>query len=130
MTPIAGTPVSGDVLLTAEEYEKLPNSGVPSELVRGKVIEMSRPTMRHGEICSKVDRLVGNHVDEHQLGRVVSNDACIITERGPDTVRGADVAFYSYARVPKGPAPATYAAIVPEAVFEVRSPNDKWPKVM
>ena len=54
MTPVVGTPVSGDVLLTAEEYEKLPDSGLPTELVRGRVIEMSRPTLRHGEICSKV----------------------------------------------------------------------------
>src|SRR5262245_32327259 len=106
MTPVVGTPVGGDVLLTAEDYEKLPDPGVPTELVRGKVVEMSRPTMRHGEICSKIDRIVGNFVDDQQIGRVVCNDACIITERGPDTVRGAGVAYYSYSRVPKGPAPA------------------------
>lgn len=130
MTPVVGTAVSGDVVLTAEEYEKLPDPGVPTELVRGRVVEMSRPTPRHGQICSKVDRIVGNYVEEQDLGHAVSNDSGIITERGPDTVRGADVAYYSYARLPKGPLPNSYVAVVPEVVFEVRSPNDKWPKVM
>lgn len=130
MTPLIGSPVAGDVLLTAEEYEKLPDAGMPTELVRGRVIEMSRPTLRDGQICSKIDRIVGNHVEEHNLGRTVSNDCCIITGRGPDTVRGADVAYYSFARLPKGPAPATYVSIVPEVVFEVRSPSDRWPAVL
>lgn len=130
MTPVVGTPVGGDVLLSAEEYEKLPERDVPTELVRGRVVEMSRPTPRHGQICSKVDRIIGNHAEERQLGHVVCNDSAILTERGPDTVRGADVAFYSYAKLPPGPLPSSYTNVVPELVFEVRSPNDKWPKVM
>src|SRR5581483_3813003 len=57
---------------------------------------------------------------------VLSNDSGVLTKRGPDTVRGADVAFYSYGRVPPGPLPRTYLAVVPELVFEVRSPTDRW----
>ena len=45
---------------------------------------------------------LGNFVEEHDLGRVMSNDSGVITERDPDTVRGADVAYYSYARLPEG----------------------------
>jgi Uma2 family endonuclease len=41
-------------------------------------------------------------------------------------VRGADVAFYSYARVPRGPLPQGYLAVAPELVFEVRSPTGRW----
>jgi Uma2 family endonuclease len=130
MTPVVGVPVSGDALLTAEQYQQFPDPGVPTELVRGRVVEMSRPTLRHGQICSKIDRIVGNYVEERQLGHAVSNDAGILTERGPDTVRGADVAFYSYARVPRGPLPNSYGDVVPELTFEVRSLNDKWPKVL
>ncbi|MEN0110800.1 MAG: Uma2 family endonuclease, partial [Planctomycetota bacterium] len=63
------------------------------------------------------------------LGRLTSNDAGVITERGPDTVRGPDVAFYSYASVPKGERPQPYAAKPPELVFEVRSPSQTWPEV-
>src|SRR5262249_12022947 len=49
-----------------------------------------------------------------------------ITERDPDTVRGADVAFYSYAKVAKGPIAKGYLAVPPDLVVEVRSPDDRW----
>src|SRR5262249_41258441 len=88
------------------------------------------PTPRHGEICSLLTLLVGGHVRDKKLGRVVSNDSGIITERGPDTVRGADIAFYSFARVPAGPLPAGYLEVVPELVFEVRSPTDRWSRLL
>jgi hypothetical protein len=42
---------------------------------------------------------------------VLSNDTGVVTERGPDTVRGADISFYSYARVPKGPLPDRYLGL-------------------
>ena len=53
-----------------------------------------------------------------------------MTERGPDTVRGADVSFYSYARTAKGPLPDGYLAAKPELVVEVVSPTDRWPKIL
>jgi Uma2 family endonuclease len=115
-------------LLTAEEYVKLPDRRVPTELVRGRVIEMNVPAPRHGQICSKVDRIVGNYADEHELGQIVVNDSGVITQHDPDTVRGADAAFYSYVRVPRGPLPPGYLDVVPELVFEVRSPTDRWPR--
>jgi Uma2 family endonuclease len=74
--------------------------------------------------------LIGSYVRERGLGRVVGNDSGILTERNPDTVRGADMAFYSYARVPPGPLPQGYLDVLPELVFEVRSPTDRWPRVL
>ena len=62
---------------------------------------MPPPTPRHGQICGKADRL-RDFADEHDLGHVLCNDSGVITERDPDTVRGADVSFYSYAKVPRG----------------------------
>jgi Uma2 family endonuclease len=117
-------------LLTAEEYARLPDRGVPTELVRGKVVTMNVPAPRHGQICSKIDRLVGNHADQRGLGHVVVNDSGVVTQRDPDTVRGADVAFYSFGRVPRGPFPAGYPNVVPELVFEVRSPTDRWSRLL
>ena len=70
------------------------------------------------------------YLEDHDLGHVLSNDAGVITERDPDTVRGADVAFYSYTRLPKGPLPGNYGPEVPELVVEVRSPSDRWPKIL
>src|SRR5207248_1549779 len=69
------------------------------------------------------------HFDANPLGHVLSNDSCIVTERNPDTVRGADVAFYSYERVPRGPIPPGLLSVPPDLVFEVLSPNDRWSDV-
>jgi Uma2 family endonuclease len=112
-------------LLTAEEYLRLPDNGRPTELVRGRVVEMNVPTPRHGQICSKINRLVGNFAEQNALGHVVCNDSGVRTERDPDTMRGADVAFFSYSRIPQGPLPRGYLDALPELVFEVRSPTDR-----
>jgi Uma2 family endonuclease len=117
-------------LLSATEYARLPHRGVPTELVRGKVVSMNVPAPRHGQICCTIARLVGNHAEAHSLGQVISNDGGVVTERDPDTVRGADVAFYSFQRVPRGPFPSEYLPVAPELVFEVRSPTDRWARLL
>jgi Uma2 family endonuclease len=119
-----------ETLMTAEEFRHMPADGRPKELVRGRVVFMNVPAPRHGQICSKVDRMLGNFAEEHKLGHVVCNDSGVRTERGPDTVRGADVAFYSYQRIPPGPFPRGYLPVVPELVFEVRSPTDSWGPIL
>src|SRR4051794_9430061 len=122
--------VQAEALLTAEEYAKRPDPGYPEELVRGRIVPMPQPNRRHGQICNKAGRIFGNFAEEHDLGHVLSNDAGVITERDPDTVRGPDIAYYSYNRLPKGPLPASYGPEVPELVVEVRSPSDRWAKVL
>ena len=114
-------------LMTAEEYAALPNvHGYQTELVKGVLITMAPPMPRHGEICSQVIYLLRRCLDDHPIGRVLSNDSGVITERDPDTVRGADIAFYSYRQVPKGPLSAGLLEVKPELVFEVRSPSQRW----
>jgi Uma2 family endonuclease len=118
-----------DTLLTAEEFGRLPDDGVPKELVRGKVVPMNVPAPRHGYICGKIVGLLYPFVTERQLGRLMSNDSGVVTEHNPDTVRGADAAFFSFARLPPGPIPEGYLEVVPELVFEVRSPTDRWREI-
>lgn len=113
-------------LMTAGEFAMLPDNGRRWELVRGLITEMNMPAPRHGEVCCQNSFLIRYFLMDRDVGRVVTNDSGVVTERDPDTVRGADVAFYSYARVPKGPLPAGYLTVSPEAVFEVRSPHDRW----
>jgi Uma2 family endonuclease len=117
-------------LLSAAEYAKLADRGIPTELVRGRVVEMNVPAPRHGEICANITTLINPHVRGQGMGRIVSNDGGILTQRDPDTVRGGDVAYYSYGRVPQGPLPAGYLDVVPELVFEVRSPTDRWSRLI
>lgn len=114
-------------LMTAEEYADLPNiEGYQTELVKGVLITMVPPMPRHGEICSQINFLLRSYLVDHPIGRVLTNDSGVITERDPDTVRGADIAFYSFERVPKGPLAAGLLEAKPELVFEVRSPDQRW----
>jgi Uma2 family endonuclease len=121
--------VADSRLITAEQYLALPD-GRSTELVRGVVVEMNPPGFRHGKICSRIARLIGNFVDEHDLGSVLTNDSGIVTQRNPDTVRGADVAYYSYKRIPKGNDLVGYPQVAPELVVEVVSPTNTHREVL
>ena len=116
-------------LMTAEEFGKRPEPGYPEELVRGSVVAMTVPDRRHRYVCGEAVRIFGDFVDERALGPVLSTDSGVITERRPDTVRGADVAYYSYARLPKGPPISGYGPEVPELVAKVRLTHDRWRKI-
>lgn len=119
-----------EALLTAADYARLPDKGRPTELVRGRIVTMNPPVPRHGQICGKVDRIVGEFTEEHDLGHCLTNDSGVLTRNNPDTVRGADIAFYSYTKVPKGPLPRGYLPVPPDLIFEVRSEDDRWKKIL
>lgn len=110
--------------LTAEEYARVAPEGYPTELVRGRIVRMNPPSFFHGFYCGQVDYLVGGHIRRIKWGWAITNDAGVITERDPDTVRGADVAFYSFARVPKKSRFGTYPDVPPDFLFEVLSPGN------
>jgi Uma2 family endonuclease len=113
-------------LLTAEEFGSRPDPGYPEELVQGRIVTMPPPTPRHGQVCGETYYRFRGYADRHDLGHVLCNDSGVITERDPDTVRGADVSFYSYAKVPRGRLPKGYLDVVPDLVVEVRSEDDRW----
>jgi Uma2 family endonuclease len=115
-----------EALMTAEEFAELPDDGRSLELVEGRIIELPPPKGRHGRVCYRIASIVGNFVDARDLGTILINDTGIITRRNPDSVRGADVAYFSYDRMARGPVPDSYADVAPELIFEVRSPSDRW----
>lgn len=117
-------------LLTIEEYAKLPDDGRPTELVRGRLIELNMPAYRHGAVCANVVFILRLYLVEHDIGTVACNDSGVVTQRDPDTLRGADVSFYSYDRLPKGSAPSGYPAASPDLVFEVLSPDNRRARVL
>lgn len=127
----AASPTGGfGRLLTIEEYAALPDDGRFTELVRGKVIEMPRPKARHGQVCGTTSFLLRSFSDDYDLGHVLTNDSGVIVSRDPDTLRGPDIAFYSYTAVPKGPLPDEYLKVMPEIVFEVKSSDDRWKDIL
>lgn len=84
---------------------------------------MPPPKGRHGVCCSKVGRLLGNHVDAGRLGWVTTNGTGVVFERGPDTLRGPDVAFWRIERQPT--IPDGYFEVPPDLAVEVLSPDDR-----
>lgn len=118
-------------LMTAEEFAALPSNGVLKELIQGVPVPMNMPSPRHGEICLQAGHLLKVFLGTNRIGRGVSNDSGILTRRDPDSVRGADVAFYSFARLPADTALPTrgYTGVAPDLVFEVRSYTDRWSEI-
>lgn len=120
---------SSTKLLTAEEFFWLPSSDKFEELVRGKVITEDLRGCRHGAVCANVGYVFAKFLESHNLGHEILGNSGVVTERDPDTVRGPDFAYYSYARMPRGAAPVGYPSIAPEIVFEVYSPCESWPEL-
>ncbi len=88
-------------LLTAEEFMAADLGDGNFELVRGEVIQLPPPMPEHGVICVNVAFVLAKYGRQTGYGYALSNDSAVVTERGPDTVRGADVSFYSHDRWPR-----------------------------
>ncbi len=123
MTAVEAKPI------TIEEFVQMPDpsDGSQLELVRGEIVIMPPPQGRHGILCTMISWLLMNHVRPKKLGWVTSNDAGVILERDPDTVRGPDVAFWCIKRHPERP--EGYFEIPPDIAVEVLSPGDRRKKV-
>lgn len=112
-----------DHLLTGEEFFELGDIG-PCELLDGRIVPMTPTGAEHSQVESVLVRLVGNFVDQNARGWVLAGEVGIYTQRNPDRVRGADLAFVSRqqtATIPKG-----FLDFGPDLVVEVVSPNDRW----
>ena len=96
-----------------------------AELVDGRPTEIEMPSMRHGLACVKATRFLDAFVDGHRLGRVFPNDSLFLIRRNPDVLRGPDVCYYSFARMP-GAAPDGVCEVAPELAVEVKSPSNTW----
>jgi Uma2 family endonuclease len=112
-------------LITVDELLAMPDDGRHTELVRGRIIEMPPPQMPHGKACLAIAGILVKYLEQYDVGHATVNDTGVITERNPDSVRGADAAFGSYFRVPKDQPPQGYWPVAPEIVFEVLSPGDR-----
>lgn len=100
------------------------NRGKFFELERGEVIEMPPPTKFHGFVCGNVSRILGVFAANRRKGYVCTNDAGVIVEENPDTVRGPDISFYedeqTAADMDRG-----YAVVPPTLSVDVLSPNER-----
>lgn len=116
--------------LTAAEFGRVADRLGPCELVRGEVIFLSPGGMSHSGVSANAAFLLGLWARRSRCGRVFANEAGLITERTPDTVRGADVAYFSYQRLPKGEEPAGFSPIPPELVVDILGKRQGRPQML
>jgi Uma2 family endonuclease len=112
-------------LITAEEFFGM--HGDPNlklELVRGEVVTMCRPGFRHGYVQARIARKLDDYCMATQFGRVTVESG-VVTERSPDSVRGPDVAVWSYALLPKEQTPVAYPEVAADLCVEILSPSDR-----
>ncbi len=121
---MATTPI-GEKLLTADEFLRLCEQRViKGELVRGVVRDTVPSGGEHGEIAMALGAALAAHVRLNRLGRIAGSDAGVILERDPDTVREADVAYFSAHTLPLDVKVRGFYEVVPDLVVEIISPND------
>ena len=117
-------------LITADEFSAMAHEP-PSELIRGEIVEMPRSGSRHGKVCSNVSYLLQSWSRQQSVPyNVISNDAGVLTEHDPDSVRGPDLYAIRNDRLPDGELPVGHMSIAPELCVEVLSPSDRWPDVL
>lgn len=110
--------------ITAEELLKLHSEGVRGELIRGVLCETMPPGVDHAAIVANLTGILGVFTRRQRpRGRLLAGDPGIWIERGPDTVRAPDIAFYAAERMAPGDAVPGYAEIVPDLAIEVASPS-------
>jgi Uma2 family endonuclease len=110
-------------LVTVEEFEKYPRD-FRYNLVEGELVPMPPAAgPDHGALTSDLSFELTAFVKSNGLGQCYAAETGFVAQRNPDTVQAPDWAFISRDRVPKGPTKG-FGRVVPDAVLEVRSPDD------
>ena len=125
---MAGPHATAERLITAEELLANPD-WEHCELVDGKVVQMSPAGGQHGDISGLIlgEIYVWNRT--RKLGRVFAAETGFLISRNPDTVRGPDAMYISYARLPDSGRIEGYIPCAPDLAVEVVSPTDTFSKV-
>lgn len=114
-------------LLTADEFFQTGPETDGFELVKGELVPMPPPGDRHGEVCANAAYLLKDYTRKVGYGKVIGNDAGLITRHDPDSVRGVDVAVFLK---PDWKPVEGYGQTPPDLAIEVRSPAQGWKDVL
>ena len=124
-TTRAGQTTAGVRPMTADELFQLPKDEARGELIQGVFYPAMPAGGRHGKIEARLAWLLGNVVQPSGLGTVMTGDPGIVLERGPDTVRAPDVAYFTPERLPPDADDTGFLDVVPDLLVEVVSPDDR-----
>ena len=127
--PIYNPRMATTALVSAEDFALVARVLGPCELVRGEIVPVSPGGIRHSRVTSRAVALLEAHCRPRRLGRVLAGEAGVVIRRRPDTVRGADVAFISYDRLPVDASDEGFLEQPPELVIEVLGKDVSWEKI-
>jgi len=113
-------------LMTVGEFAKAAARLGPCELVRGEVVTLSPGGFSHSQIIVNVGALLKNWCRQTGSGRVVGGEIGIVVAQEPATVRGADVAYFSYERLPARLRPEGFSRVPPNLVVEILGKGHGW----
>jgi Uma2 family endonuclease len=116
--------VTTDSLLTAEDLERISIPGKTTELIRGRIVVRELPGTWHGVVAARLLYFMADFVRRHDVGIVAAQDTGFKIAADPDTVRAPDMAFVARERVSEI-ARRGYAALAPDLLAEVLSPDDR-----
>jgi Uma2 family endonuclease len=116
------------MLLTIEEFERLPDDEWRYELVRGVVVREPPAGYERGRVAMRISLLLARFVEENGLGEVLASETGFVLFEEPPTVRAPDAAFVAEGRVPS-PAPPGFGRMAPDLAIEVVSPSNTIPQI-
>ncbi len=115
-------------LITADELLLMPKiDGRRFELIRGALIEKMPAGDPHCEAVSMTHITLGNYTISNDYGDVRTGEPGYRLERGPDTVRAPDVAWFAPGRLVRGN--PGFPEMAPDLAIEVKSPGNSWPEI-
>jgi Uma2 family endonuclease len=114
-------------LMTADEFwefvHRPENLDRDFELIRGEVVEVSRPRTPHGRVAFRVAYLLEQYAERVGRGYVVTESGVVLSE-SPATVVGPDAAYYDDANKFEDLHPK-WGDVPPVLAVEVWSPSDR-----
>ncbi len=110
--------------VTADEFEQMPDTkGL--ELIDGHIREVPSVGMEASIVASRINRIIGNHVEANRLGWVCDAESELnCFPNRPNHIRKADVSFIRYGRFEDERPPRGRCPIAPDLVVEVISPSN------
>lgn len=111
-------------LITGTELLAMGDIG-PCELIDGVIVRMSPTGGVHGFLESRLNRRLGTFVEDTEAGWCLVGEIGVYIRHDPDRIRGADLAFWSHAKLPDGPPPG-FVEMAPDLVVAILSPSDRW----
>lgn len=115
--------------IKADDFARIAAVLGPCELVEGEIVPLAPAGMEHSEVTMRILLALVAWNRQAKKGRVLTNEIGLVVKEDPDTVRGADVLFISYKRLPAAEKWKGFLRHKPELVVEILSADVSWKKM-